>query len=408
MVKNNRLKHASGISFNNNIIEEMKINQTKKDIKSTQENRFNKYFKLNNTKISKKNASYRKFKENYLLNNNNLYLNYDINKYHLNDNIINNNLNENDKNCINYNPPSITINNTNYNLNLYEPKIYLSTLFSEDERKNNKLSFKKNINIPNKDKPIKKNIISKSKKYFDNIIKFNKYNHRSIINKKINSLTKQNYLTQEKSNINDSIKKNYNEKTFNIINNQKIEKLKTNIIFNRRKFNKNSKDNKTSNLKYLEKTFNNSKNKKNNDNKDSIIKNKYKKIKTNIKIDYWPDLLDIIRQKRNQNNKAKNEFINSEQHRHNIFSPSLTLENDNFNNNIGISNINNVNKNIIRNFFNKNKTNQKKKNNIKKNNVLDSLIRDFLNFSNIKSKDNSNMKHNFNFSNIINYKNTLV
>ena len=406
--KNNRLKHASGISFNNNIIEEMKINQTKKDIKSTQENRFNKYFKLNNTKISKKNASYRKFKENYLLNNNNLYLNYDINKYHLNDNIINNNLNENDKNCINYNPPSITINNTNYNLNLYEPKIYLSTLFSEDERKNNKLSFKKNINIPNKDKPIKKNIISKSKKYFDNIIKFNKYNHRSIINKKINSLTKQNYLTQEKSNINDSIKKNYNEKTFNIINNQKIEKLKTNIIFNRRKFNKNSKDNKTSNLKYLEKAFNNSKNKKNNDNKDSIIKNKYKKIKTNIKIDYWPDLLDIIRQKRNQNNKAKNEFINSEQHRHNIFSPSLTLENDNFNNNIGISNINNVNKNIIRNFFNKNKTNQKKKNNIKKNNVLDSLIRDFLNFSNIKSKDNSNMKHNFNFSNIINYKNTLV
>ena len=39
---------------------------------------------------------------------------------------------ENDKNYNNYNRPSVTINNMNYNLNLYEPKIYVSTLNNEN------------------------------------------------------------------------------------------------------------------------------------------------------------------------------------------------------------------------------------------------------------------------------------
>ena len=401
--KKNKKKHFSRLSFNNNYFGDFTINPTKKDNKILQENRFNKYFKLKNTKNSKPN-SHHKLKDSYIPNNNQ---NYYVNKNYLNNTIGNN---ENDKNYINYNRPSITINSMNYNLNLYEPKIYLSTLFNDDERGNNKLFNNKNNNMPSKDKSLNKNNKSKSRKYFSNIINNNIYNNRPINNKTINSLIKTNYLTQQKSNISDSIKTNYNEKTFNNIpNNHKLVKLKTNIIVNKRKFYRNSKGNKNNNrnLKSLEQALNNNNNNKNIENtknnestkENQMIKNKFKKIRSIKKLYYLPDLLGILKQKRNENNTINNNYITSEQQRVNVFSPSLTLENDK--NNLEISNNNiKTNKNSIRNFFFKNKINKKKnKNIIKKSNVLDSLIRDFLNFSNISSKDNSNIKNNFNFNN---------
>ena len=166
--KNVRVRHVSGLSFNNpitnNYLEE--INQLKKD--NTTDSRFNKYFQLHNIKNSKNKIKNYNFKSNYMINN----IKKHLNKNHFYNTIDNNFNKENDKNSLNYNP-SVTINNMNYNLNLYQPKIYLSTLYSENQRGNNKFFYNKNKTMLNKGKIIKKDN-SKSKKFFDKIMKENK------------------------------------------------------------------------------------------------------------------------------------------------------------------------------------------------------------------------------------------
>ena len=60
----------------------------------------------------------------------------------------------------------------------------------------------------------------------------------------------------------------------------------------------------------------------------------------------------------------------------------------------------NKNKKIVMDFFIKKKNNKLKKKTVKKINVLDSLIKDFLNFSNITKEQNTIINRNQNFTNI--------
>ena len=82
--------------------------------------------------------------------------------------------------------------------------------------------------------------------------------------------------------------------------------------------------------------------------------------------------------------------MNSEQNRQKIFSPSLTLEN---NNNININNYDDTysNKSLLSEYFSINKSNKLRKNSDKKHFVFNSLINDFVNYSNKKNIDNNFM-----------------
>ena len=96
--KNVRVRHVSGLSFNNpitnNYLEE--INQLQKD--NTTDSRFNKYFQLHNIKNSKNKIKNYNFKSNYMINN----IKKHLNKNHFYNTIDNNFNKENDKNSLNY------------------------------------------------------------------------------------------------------------------------------------------------------------------------------------------------------------------------------------------------------------------------------------------------------------------
>ena len=398
--KNVRVRHVSGLSFNNpitnNYLEE--INQLKKD--NTTDSRFNKYFQLHNIKNSKNKIKNYNFKSNYMINN----IKKHLNKNHFYNTIDNNFNKENDKNSLNYNP-SVTINNMNYNLNLYQPKIYLSTLYSENQRGNNKFFYNKNKTMLNKGKIIKKDN-SKSKKFFDKIMKENKnitFKNNTLKTKKIDSLVSHNNLTQEKLNIDYSLTTNFLDKNYN---NKNLDKLNSFIENKNGKMFYNSKEKHiNSNLKSLEenKYLSNNKNMENTKSIDSIKENNlnqnmFKKIRALRKSDIGPDILYKLRQKRNEKNKMKNKYINSEKYNQKIYSPCTTLESDKIlTNNITLSNNSTVsNKTTVMTYLNKKKNPKIKKKNLKKINILDSLIKDFLNFSKIIDEGKTFKRHNYN------------
>lgn len=120
-------------------------------------------------------------------------------------------------------------------------------------------------------------------------------------------------------------------------------------------------------------------NKKNN--KENI---KIKKINTGKRLDFGNDLLNIMRQKKAE----KNKILNSEHQKLKMLTPSMTMENNNLNT---FNNINNVNKVLIKDLYNKKINNKLKKSNDIKNNVIDILIKDFLNFNDIKNKNKNKL-----------------
>ena len=391
---NNKIRHISGLSFNNqmnnNFIEELKLKKQKminkennNSLNKDNNSILNKYFKLNNNKTSKKNVKTYNYKNNYINT-----INHNLNKYYLNFTIDK----ENDKNY--NNQPLVTINNMNYNFNLYEPKIHLSAFHTDNQIKTNKFPYNKNTTIK-----IFNN--SKIKKYFIKKLKGNnnKYENKTHNNKKQDKFMRQNCLTQEELINNDFFKKNYKQKTFHINNYKNMEKLNSFMKTNKKILFDNSKEKKNNTFKPLLSTeltriINNNEKNNNNErqNENSMGVKYYKKIRTIRKSDMGPDLLYKLRQKRK-------EKIN-EEIKQNVFSPCITYENNNKNNNMTLS-INATirnNKNII-NYYNKKKNNKNKIKNRPKKNVINSLIKDFLNLTNISNKENISLRYNCNICN---------
>ena len=362
--KKYKKRHISDLSYNypltKNINEDLKLNKKKKFSRIV-----NKDLKHNRRKNpdSEKNL----LKNNFIINN----FNYDTEKYNLKDNINK----ENDNYFINYkyNRPSVTINNMNYNLNLYEPKIYVSAFNNENLRGNNNYIQNNNKNHTNNQKELsKKNSI----KYFSNL---NSANYKNNKNKDIDYLIKLNFLTHNKSINNDSLTNNYKKNNFNLSNNKNFVKIKKYMTINKTKLFENIKEKKNNiNIKNgkRDEMLTNKKN-----NKENI---KIKKINTGKRLDFGNDLLNIMRQKKAE----KNKILNSEHQKLKMLTPSMTMENNNLNT---FNNINNVNKVLIKDLYNKKINNKLKKSNDIKNNVIDILIKDFLNFNDIKNKNKNKL-----------------
>ena len=360
---NYKVRH---ISFNSpittNFLEELNLKKTKKEpmISQYDNTRFSKYFKLHNEKNNKKFPNNHSIKQNYIDKN----LSYYLRKYRLHDAINSYSNKENDKNSANYYHPSITINNMNYNLNIFEPRIFLSTLYSEHKRNNNDFFYKniENLGISN--------------------IKNNNYKNREL-----DYLINQNVLTEMKPNLDVSKGKNCGEKSFHISNNKNLDKIKSFMKINKKKLFDISKNKENNDLKFFlkHKYIENQKNNVSNSKEKLEPKAKNKKLKAIRKSEFEKDLLYILRKKNSDKNKLKKEYINLNKKRNNILSSSQEKNNISFPYKLSL------NKTKLKNFMNIKKKNKTKKinKNTKKNNVLDTLIKDFLNFTTISSKENN-------------------
>ena len=412
---NDKAQNISGISSLNshtkkNSINGLKVKIANKEVLNAQENNKNDiaYEKIfNKSSLSNKKESSNNFKFNreFILNT----INYDENKFLLND-TRNNNFNfnnkENDKNYGNVNNPAITINNTNYNLNLNESKIYYSTINNDLSRKKEKIYIGKNTKkiaskMNTKGEYIKRRTTSKKRKLFNTIYDNSKSNDKD----KKNSSGKH-YLTQINSTINNERnRRKFRKKTLNLTNTKNLDKIKALLLINRKALFKNSREKKDNNSKLLlekktidsfrkndkinssDKTEENPKNSNSITKRNIINKNSFKNSK---KFDLGFDLLYKLRLKKNELIKSKNKNMNSKQNRQKIFSPSLTLENNN-----NINNYNNEdtysNKSLLSEYFSINTSNKLKKNSDKKHFVFNSLINDFVNYNNKKSIENNFM-----------------
>ena len=392
-----KITNNSDISFNKS---KNKNSIGKKSKKIRKENsKFDNYIKLYNKKTlikNKENKSNNKFNNIFITNTL-----YDDNKYKSQINNTNNicfNNKENDKNNSNYYNPSLTINNMNYNLNVYEPKIYYSTINNENSKNNDIIQLYKNKNnISNIYELINKNRKSKKSHIFNKIKNNNKSNIISNKNKKIVSLVNKNFINQINS-INNDSKKIFIKKNVNILNNKNFDKIKKLISFNKEKiFENKERSLKTSfekkiinsfiKIRKKEKSDEKYKNeqsyiKKNEINKDSLrIINKIKKL------DFGLDYLYKLRLKKEED-ILKNRLLNSEKHRKKFNSPSITIENGN----ITTSNYedNNIffNKTTINDDVNKNIPNKFKRDNDIRHNILNSLINDYVDFTTIRKREN--------------------
>ena len=355
-VKNARKRHISNISFNwlNLPLTNHKNDETKYKKRRKVSRILTQVFNEKTSKIpinSKQNL----FKNKFIISN----LNYDdTDKNILKDNNSNNMSRENDNNNFSYhryNRPSVTINNMNYNLNLYEPKIYVSTISTlnhENMRKHNNFFYKKN-QLLNKKEPFRKNSISITN------------NYNTIKKKNIDYL---NFLTQDRSIIDESFMSNNNNYTINkyfiVPNNNHFVKIKKYRTINKVKLFSNSKD----------KNINRTKEVNNDDILNSINNNNYKKLNKGRMSEFGTDLLNKIRQK-----KIENKNINTENQRQKLNTPSVTIENN------SLFLFNNINhKTKVLNFINKKKNNKLKKSNDRTKTVIDTLIKDFINLNDIK------------------------
>ena len=414
---NDKVQNVSGISSLNNPINKnsfngLKVKTANKEFLNAQENNkndivYDKIFNKNNLSNKKESSNHFKFNREFILNT----INYDENKYLLND-TRNNNFNfnnkENDKNYGNVNNPTITINNTNYNLNLNESKNYFSTINNDLSRKKERIYICKNTKkivskMNTRDGYLKRRTTSKKGKLFNKIYENNKSNNKD---KKTSS--GKHYLTQINSTINNGRnRRKSRKKTLNLTNIKNLDKIKTLLLINRKALFKNSRERKNNNSKLLveKKTIDSFRKNDKIDISDKIEENEKSNnitIKRNIlnknsfknskKFDLGFDLLYKLRLKKNELIKSKNKNMNSEKNRQKIFSPSLTLEN---NNNININNYNNddtyFNKSLLSEYFSMNKSNKLRKNSDKKHFVFNSLINDFVNYSNRKNIDNNLM-----------------
>ena len=412
---NDKVQNISGISsFNNptnkNSINGLKIKMANKEVLNIQENNKNdipyeQIFNKSNLSNKKESNNNFKFNHEFILST----ITNDENKYLFNDaRNINFNLNnkENDKNYSNINNPTITINNTNYNLNLNESKIYYSTINNDLSRKKERIYIGKNTKkiatkLNSKVGFIKRRTTSKKGKLFNTINENSKSNDK---NKK-NSSGKH-YLTQINSTINNERnKRKFRKKTLNLTNIKDLDKIKTLLLINRKTLFKNSREKKNNNSKLLlekksidsfrknekidnlNKTEENAKNNSSISKRNIVNKNSFKNSK---RFDLGFDLLYKLRLKKNELIKSKTKNMNTEQNRQKIFTPSLTLEN---NNNLNINNYNNdetySDKSLLSEYFSINKSNKLRKNSDKKNFVFNSLINDFANYSNRKNIDNN-------------------
>ena len=325
--KNVKIRHISDFSYNNSIahkiindINKKKKKKERKDLINIKDNKFMKYFKMYTGQDpikGKKEINSYKFKKNLLINS----LNYDNNKCNINENMSNNYNKENDKNYNNYNRPSVTINNMNYNLNLYEPKIYVSTLNDENLQMNdNDLVFPKNENFRSNKESFKKYTDRKNQQSCNNTMKeTDKFNNNN--SKKVDYFINSNFMTQYNSIDNNSINKNlYRDKKDNF-SNKKFEKYKTYIETNNKC--KLEDINEKINQKKTMKEVNINRNNKE-DNKERIIKKiNYEKIKSLKKLNL--DSLHMLRNKKIEKNK-----LELEQQRQKVFSPSLIIPNNTF------------------------------------------------------------------------------
>ena len=402
-----KAQNISGISSLNNLTNKNSINGLKvkianKEVLNVQENNkndiaYDKIFNKNNLSNKKESTNNFKFNREFILNT----INYDENKYLLND-ARNNNFNfnnkENDKNNGNLNNPSIT----NYNLNLNDSKIYYSTINNDLSRKKEIINIGKNTKkivsrMNTKDGYIKRRTTSKKRKLFNTIYDNSKSNNKD----KKNSSGKH-CLTQINSTINnDRNRRKFRKKTLNLTNIKNLDKIKTLLLINRKSLFKNSREKKDNNSKLLlekkpiesyrkndkidnsDKTEENAKINNNITKRNILTKNSFKNSK---KFDLGFDLLYKLRVKKNEIAKSKNKNMNSEQNRQKIFSPSLTLEN---NNNINNFNNDDINKSLLSEYFSMNKSYKLRKNSDKKHFVFNSLINDFVNYNNRKNIDNN-------------------
>ena len=408
---NDKAQNISGISSlnnrkNKNSVNGLKVKTTNKEVLNSQENNKNdiandKIFNKRNLYLKKESNNNFKFNREFILNT----LNYDENKYLLNDTrnkyfCMNNK--ENDKNYGNVNNPTISTNNTNYtnyNLNLNESKIYYSTINNDVSRKKERKYMTKKIvsKMNTKDGYIKRRTTSKKRKLFNTIYDNSKSNNKD----KKNSSGKH-CLTQINSTINnDRNRRKFRKKTLNLTNIKNLDKIKTLLLINRKSLFKNSREKKDNNSKLLlekkpiesyrkndkmndsEKTEENAKNNNSITNRNILNKNSFKNSK---KFDLGFDLLYKLRFKKNELIKSKNKYMNSEQNRQKIFSPSLTLENNNNTNNYDDTY---SNKSLLSEYFSINKSNKLRKNSDKKHFVFNSLINDFVNYNNRKNIDNN-------------------
>jgi hypothetical protein len=252
----------------------------------------------------------------------------------------------------------------------------------------------------NKNGYLKRRTTSKKGKLFNTIYDNSKSNDK---NKK-NSSGK-NYLTQINSTINDERnRRKFRKKTLNLTNIKNFDKIKTLLLINRKALFKNSRDNNSKILlkkktidsfRKNDKIDNSDKAEENAKNNNSITKRNIvnkKSFNNSKKFDLGFDLLYKLRLRKNDLIKSKNKNMNSEQNRQKLFSPSLTLES---NNNININNYNiddtYSNKSLLSEYFTINKSNKLRKNSDKKHFVFNSLINDFVNYSNKKNIDNDFM-----------------
>ena len=416
---NNEIKdkaqNISGISSlnnrkNKNSVNGLNVKTINKEVLNSQENNKNdiandKIFNKSNLSIKKESNNNFKFNREFILNT----LNYDENKYLLNDtrnNYFYFNNKENDKNYGNVNNPTISTNNTNYNLNLNESKIYYSTINNDVSRKKErkymgKITKKIVSKMNTKDGYLKRRTTSKKGKLFNTI-----YNNSKSNDKNKKNSSGKHYLTQMNSTINNERnRRKFRKKTLNLTNIKNLDKIKTLLFINRKALFKNSREKKDNNSKLLlekknidsfrkndkmdnsEKTEENAKNNNSITNRNILNKNSFKNSK---QFDLGFDLLYKLRLKKNEFIKSKNKYMNSEQNRQKIFSPSLTLEN---NNNLNINNYDDTysNKSLLSEYFSINKSNKLRKNSDKKHFVFNSLINDFVNYSNKKNIDNNFM-----------------
>ena len=416
---NNEIKdkaqNISGISSlnnrkNKNSVNGLNVKTINKEVLNSQENNKNdiandKIFNKSNLSIKKESNNNFKFNREFILNT----LNYDENKYLLNDtrnNYFYFNNKENDKNYGNVNNPTISTNNTNYNLNLNESKIYYSTINNDVSRKKErkymgKITKKIVSKMNTKDGYLKRRTTSKKGKLFNTI-----YNNSKSNDKNKKNSSGKHYLTQMNSTINNERnRRKFRKKTLNLTNIKNLDKIKTLLFINRKALFKNSREKKDNNSKLLlekknidsfrkndkmdnsEKTEENAKNNNSITNRNILNKNSFKNSK---QFDLGFDLLYQLRLKKNEFIKSKNKYMNSEQNRQKIFSPSLTLEN---NNNLNINNYDDTysNKSLLSEYFSINKSNKLRKNSDKKHFVFNSLINDFVNYSNKKNIDNNFM-----------------
>ena len=349
----NKNKYILKKSHNNSLNKYNKLTKIRKDVININDNNlFNKYFKLNNKK-DETNSRENNKNNIYKFNNNNYYINNTNNekdKHPLNNTL---NITEMNKNN-NYRCPSVTINNMNYNLNLnlFSSDIYWPSLNTDHSRENSKFFYLNN-------RKCIKNIETESK-----INNYNKLRTKKLFNK----------ITKVKENPNSDLFKSLNKKIFQNTFDSSIYKDSSFKIKNY-EIKKNKLINENNKIEVENNNFS-----KNNSREKYI-----KRIKRIKKLDFGLDINSLLKDKKHEDHYIKNDFKTKVEFNYKkLYTPSNILHNDK----LMVSNEKRLNSEIyykqplLTEHYNKKKNNRIRLINNNKGNVLNSLIKEFLNFNN--------------------------